>query len=651
MPAAPATLKFIRADDVRTWVSQSRALSDLARTIGRKAADPQYLENVLGVPLHLQFVISERMLEDVGDVPLDALDSIPFYSLCRGFLLPLSGLVPDRAAQLFGLVAPEPPDTAAREKMLESFLAREIGLSLPQKLGCILGDPFLGRPSTFRRDSLVRLLMSVHMRSRRDLLDRLTVVGDVAILFAEGRPRLRETPPLTAAEVLETLRLLPRIKRNERFDVLRSVLERCGKLEAYFLAKLLLRKAGFGFDYQGPLLARILASRFGVEDALVSQAIGLTDVFHVARRLVEEGPEALRKIQLQPLVPVRPALASGTVDEARKYPVFVERKYDGIRLMLHKSTDGRGSVLCGAYTRNRHDWLELVAGLAATIRMLPARNAIVDGELYGTVVDMEGARPASVYEVYAALQGERGARPVTLKFAAFDLIYRDDHDLTRLPLSGRRKHLSMLLSPLAAMPVPIAVSMSEGQIAETKEDVNRLYGHFRSQGYEGVIAKDPDGPYLLGTRDPSWLKRKPALTLDVALLGAVLAVTTKEAAGRFGSYVIGVRSADGPGWQDIGDVAGVDRERDLQIQSEIMREGLLTGRRIERQSASGARPGFELRPDLVVTVRFEGVMKEQVTGKLSLRDPKLVVIRSDKSAGEADTVQALEEIHLRQRVG
>ena len=38
------------------------------------------------------------------------------------------------------------------------------------ELGCILGDPFLGRPSTFRRDSLLRLLMTVGMTKRRSML-------------------------------------------------------------------------------------------------------------------------------------------------------------------------------------------------------------------------------------------------------------------------------------------------------------------------------------------------------------------------------------------------------------------------------------------------------------------------------------------------
>ncbi|MEZ4237804.1 MAG: hypothetical protein R3F59_16990, partial [Myxococcota bacterium] len=63
------------------------------------------------------------------------------------------------------------------------------------------------------------------------------------------------------------------------------------------------------------------------------------------------------------------------------------------------------------------------------------------------------------------------------------------------------------------------------------------------------------------------------------------------------------------------------------------------------------RPGMDLRPSIVVTVRFEGIVKDNVTGELKLRDPKLVHIRSDKSAFDADNVKAIEELWIRQRMG
>ena len=129
---------------------------------------------------------------------------------------------------------------------------------------------------------------------------------------------------------------------------------------------------------------------------------------------------------------------------------------------------------------------------------------------------------------------------------------------------------------------------------------------------------------------------------------SIVPVTRVGAEGFSVAYT--ARTPDG-GFEDVGDVAGLDRVRDGEIQTLIMREGLLTGGRIERASASGTRPGLELRPFIVGTVRFEGVVRDAATGKLSLRDPKLVVVRGDKAAAEADTTQAIEELYLRQRVG
>ncbi|MEW6366962.1 MAG: hypothetical protein AB1714_20225 [Acidobacteriota bacterium] len=640
-------MKVVQSDDVRAWVESAGSLAPVLHTLGPQPATTEYLEGNLGVPLHLAFVIERLAAERGAPVAEGALDSIPFYSLCTGLFLPLSGMAPEKVAQLFGIIVPPPLDSQARENLIRRFLDRETGLGLLQKLGCILGQPFRGKKSTFRRDSLVRLTSSVRLARYREMLDRLTMVGDVAVLMAETRPSLREEPALTSAEVLETLRFLPGTRRTLAFDVLRSMLLRCGKLEAYFLARLLLCKAGI--EYQGSLIARVLATSFGASEEAVAHAIALTDVFHVAEALQAHGPQGLHSIRLKPLAPVRPALAGGTADEIDKFPVWVERKYDGIRLMLHKSTDALSTVLCGAYTRNRGDWLELVPGLDATIKMIPARDAIVDGELYGTVLSLDGARPATVYEVYAALQGER-AQPVHLKFAAFDLLYLNGHDLTSMALAERRARLQALLAPLAAFSLPVPLLVAEGQLASSRDDVNRLFHHFRAQGYEGIIAKDLNGRYLLSERDPAWRKRKPEVTLDLVLLGAVLAVTTKEHAGVFGSYLIGARRPDGS-FEDVGDVAGVDRVRDAEIQAEILREGLLTGRRIERPSASGVRPGMELLPHIVVTVRFEGVTRDHATGRLSLRDPKLVVIRADKHAHETDSTTSIEELYLRQRVG
>jgi DNA ligase 1 len=632
---------------VRRWYHSGENLEQITGALGSHRPSPAYLEDVLGLPLHVQFVVSR--LSELGR-SLEELNTIPFYSLCRGLFIPLMRMHPEKAAQLFSLEISPPPDTAGRAALVERFLDKPIGLSAVQKIGCLVGDVFVGRTSTFKRDSLVRLLMSVQMKSYRDMLDRLSQVGDVGVLFAEARRELRSDPPLTAGEVLLTLEFLPDAVRSLKFDLLRSLLDRMGKVEAYFMARLILRKADFGFEYEGAVIAKALAGYYGAEPEAVQHAIALSDPFAVAHTLAKKGPDGLREVRLQPLVAIKPALASGSTEGVKKFPVWVERKYDGIRFMLHKSTDAHGSVLCAAYTRGRKDWLEQVNGMRQTIQMFACRDCIVDGELYGTVLDLDGPRLATVYEVYASLSGEVVQRPVNLKYAAFDIVYLNGQDLTQLPLRQRRQMLQQFLGPVANYPLAIPVSIAEGQLANDKNDVNRLYQYFRGQGYEGIITKDLDGTYALARRDPNWLKRKPEITLDLVLLQGIFSVTSKQKAGMFGSFAIGARTPDG-GFVDVGDVAGVDQHRDRELQAEVMRNGLITGRRVERQSASGVRPGVELRPHIVVTVRFEGIVKDNVTGELKLRDPKLVAIRSDKHAGEVDKVSAIEELYFQQRMG
>ena len=641
-------MKIVTQVDVQDWYAAADDLASSLKSIGLQSDDLSLPE----MPYHLQVAISSLAVEDpLAKIPIERFSSISFFSLCKGLFLPLSGLADQRASEIFGFGCQSKSisSTQASIQLVDTFLSTNVGLSFCQKIACLLGDPFEGRRSSFRRDSLLRLLQSVSLQARGALLDELTRVGDIAIVFAQHARVVKQDDPLTAAEVLAALRPMPELSATNRFELLRSLLSRCGRMEAYYLVKLVLRAAGFGFEYQGQLLAAAIAKQFNVSTESVEHAIALTDPIRVAMVLSEEGPEGLHAIQLKPLSPVRPALASVGGEQIKNFPVWVERKYDGIRLLLHKASDVTGATLCGAYTRNRKDWLELIPGMDRMIAMFPAANAIVDGELFGTILDIEGPRPASVYEVFSMLQGEP-IRPVTLKFAAFDLLYMNNVDLTSQPLHQRRAALSSLIGPLLQQPTPLPLLLAEGQLANNKEDVNRFFHHFRAQGYEGIIAKDLVGTYHLASRDPSWIKRKPEITLDLVITGGTMAVTSKESAGMFGSYVISARNANtnGPLFEMVGDVAGLDVARDRQIQNDVMQRGLLTGRKFERQSASGTRPGWEFAPQIVVTVKFEGIIRDSSSGKLSLRDPKIAMIRADKSANEADTTQSIEELYLNQ---
>lgn len=591
-----------------------------------------------GVPPHLQFLAKRQR----NEFHVDALSSIPFYNVCYSLFLPMSGVRGFDATRLFGMSAPRLSIEMLEDRLFE-FMSRDIGLTDVEKVACLTGDPCLGRASTMRQDSLLRLLRSTWLIGPHALLSRLAEVGDVGLLFAESRTCQKSGSPLSVAEVLRTLALLPGTGAIEKQRVLRSLLQRCGRLEAYCLARLLLSRTGFGRELQRPLIIRVLARFYGESTANIERGLRLTDLFRLTEILSRDGSDGLRRIRLEPLAPVRPALASGLTSRIEKYPVWVERKYDGVRMLLHRSSVN-GRLRAAAFTRNGNDWLESFAGLKSLIRGLPAQDAIIDGELYGVVRDPTGTYPASVQEVMAVFHGER--LPIQMKYVAFDVLYLNGRDTTNLPLASRRQLLANLITPLEGRKLPIPVSMASGQLANSAQDVNRLYHHFRSQGHEGVITKDLSAPYLIDTRDPTWLKRKPTLTLDLVLIGATYSVTTQNE-GMFGSWVVGARN--GTLIEDVGDVDGVDRVRDAEICDEIFRHALITGRQIKRTLSMGKRVGVELFPRLVVTVICQGVIRG-TDGKWSLRHPRIAVLRTDKTPEEADSVDQLNVVGQQQRL-
>src|SRR4051794_302289 len=122
-------MKRISTHDVRDWYLQARDLAEFTRTLGSDPADVD-----LDMPAHLQFAITRLAKERRGEVGQDAFDSVPFYSLCKGLFLPLSGLQPERVAHLFGITWA--PTGESQPDLIKRFLTRPLGLSPMLKIAC-----------------------------------------------------------------------------------------------------------------------------------------------------------------------------------------------------------------------------------------------------------------------------------------------------------------------------------------------------------------------------------------------------------------------------------------------------------------------------------------------------------------------------------
>jgi len=159
-----------------------------------------------------------------------------------------------------------------------------------------------------------------------------------------------------------------------------------------------------------------------------------------------------------------------------------EIKFDGYRAVAVKS-DSRVSL----FSRRRKSFDHYYPLIVEALAELP-EGTVVDGEI--VALDALG-RPN-----FNLLQNFRAAAS-NIHFFIFDLLICNDRDLTRLPLSERRKIMKSLLK-LRSSRLRIAE-----QFAASADD---MLAAVRQQGLEGVIGKRKDSRYEPGKRIGSWVK-------------------------------------------------------------------------------------------------------------------------------------------------
>ncbi|NUM33245.1 MAG: hypothetical protein HUU50_01755 [Candidatus Brocadiae bacterium] len=644
---------MILFDDQKIQESiDSKGLVDAYRfysqNIKQEELDVYYLCKILQIPLSLCFAL-ECLLKENPESREDALDSISLFSLFYGLFLPLSGIEPVKVKSLFGFTWAKPD--AANRDLVDSFLRKNLGLSLSEKIAFLMGDPFSGKVANIGQDTLFQVLSCLRFVSRAKLRDSLFRICDIGVLFSQDVTLHRSCPPITAKEAILILRHLPFLGTNRKKEIVRDLFQRAGKLERYFLARLILRRMNLGYEYRTDFISQSIAFQYQIPLKNMGNAIALSSIFDVAKILETEGKDGLKKLVLKPMNPVSPALASSIeMENPKAFPLFVECKYDGIRIMAHKDTNLHGRVKYAAFTRRKHDWLSMIPGLQASLKRIPATNFILDGELHGTVLNWEKEHPAqaTVYEIFRFLQGHT-ENPIKIKYVVFDILYFNGNDLTNLPLTKRRNLLEQILLPLKNFPDSTPIELSEGFEVKDPAEMKKWFQYFCHQGHEGIIAKVPLSSYAMGERTNDWVKKKRDLYLDLVITGALWATGTRGPQG-FSSYLLSCKEEKG--FREIGKAEGLSLENNMEIIQRIASHSLLTGRQIESRTGSAIRAGVEISPSIVVAVRIEDIVKDE-QGKYSLRDPKIVCIRpsGDASCDDVENYDSLRLLYMKKRLG
>jgi DNA ligase-1 len=452
-------------------------------------------------------------------------------------------------------------------------------------------------------------------------------VGDLAetaaLLWPEPARRL-SAPRLS--EVVDRLASTPRARLPA---LLADLLDRLDATGRWALLKLATGRLRVGVS--AGLVREALAGLGGVEAARVEECWhGQAPPYEVLFAWLEgRGPEPSGGSDLA----FRPFMLAHPLEEADLPGIAaapddwcVEWKWDGIRIQLASCpADTR------LYSRSGEEIGASFPELLETARHL-GLHAVIDGELLA----MRGGEIGSFDDLQRRLNRKEPSARTRVEFPVglvlYDLLAEAGQDLRPLPFATRRTRLEALVERFASPRLRLSPLLPQG----SPEALDRLRREPPHPAIEGLVLKRKTSPYLAGRVKGHWWKwKRDPFTADLVLLYAQRGHGKRSSF--YSDYTFGAWR-DGPEGAELVPVA---KAYSGYTDEELVR----LDRWIRERTVDRFGPVRAVEPVLVFEIAFEGIRRStRHKSGIALRFPRVLRIRWDKPAVEADRLAALEAL-------
>lgn len=490
-----------------------------------------------------------------------------------------------------------------------------------------------GRPLNLSGAAVMRAVNAV-VQCSREQRERIAAQAvdfgqSVQMMFERGARPQGTGDALSLSDVWRAFQEIAQTagpgSRQRKDEILRSLLLRASALEAKYIVKVAVGEMRHGVS-EG-LLLEAVAVAAGVPSASVRRANMLVgDVGAVAEVALLHGREGLERHSIKLGRPLKPMLAQSAASVHEAFSLLgshlaLEFKLDGARVQIHK--DG-GSVRL--FSRQLSDLTASLPDVQEQVaREVSAQRVVLEGEVVAVAADgrplpfqVVMRRLGRVHDIAALRQ------QVPVKLHLFDLLYVDGEAWLGRPYHQRVDKLHSVCGDISPVQRQVPANVAEGEA---------FLAQARAAGHEGLMAKELDSPYAPGVRGRHWLKIKPTVTLDLVIVAADWGYGRRH--GWLSNYHLAARDEESGEFLEVGKTfKGLTDEEFAQMTERLL-----------RLQVSEAHGTVVVQPQVVVEVAFNNIQNSpQYKSGMALRFARIVRLRSDKGAAEADTLQAMRRL-------